>query len=59
MEYFRPLCSSVGDRLFAETIQSTNDQMVKTLHPGTNEQELIQVPTVHLMRQLDAHLEVT
>ena len=59
MEYLRYLCSSVSDRLFAETNQSTNDQKVQTLHPDTSQQELIQVPTVHLMYQFDAHLEVT
>ena len=59
MESFRYLCSSVSDRLFAETNQSTKDQKAQTLHPDTSQRELIQVPTVHLMEQLDAHLEVT
>ena len=49
MEYFRYLCSSVNNRLFAEANQSTNDQKVQTLHPDTSQRELIQVPTVHLM----------
>ena len=59
MEYFHYLCSSVSDRLFAETRQSTNDQKVQTLRPDTSQRELTQVPTVHLMQQLDARLEVT
>ena len=59
MEFFRYLCSSVSDRMFPETNQSTNDQKVQTLHPDTSQRELIEVPTVHLTKQLDAHLEVT
>ena len=59
MEYFRYLSSSVSDRLFAETIESINDQIEQTLHSDTNQQELIKVPTVHLMWQLDTHLEMT
>ena len=49
MENYRYLCSSVSDRPFAETNQSTNDQKVQMLHPDTSQRELIQVPTVHFM----------
>ena len=58
MEYFRYLCRSVSDRLFAETNQTANDQKVQRLHPDISQRELIQVPIVHLMWQLEAHLEV-
>ena len=59
MDYFRLLCSDVSDGLFAEITQSVNDQKLQTLHPDTSQRELIQVTTVHLMYQFDAHLEVT
>ena len=59
MEHFRILCSNVSDRLFPEIKQSKNVQKEQTLHPDTSQREFIQAPTVHLMLQLDAHLEVT
>ena len=44
MECFHYLCSSLSDRLFAETNQPVSDQKVQTLHPDTSQQKLIQVP---------------
>ena len=59
MEDFLYLCSSVADRLFAQTNQTINDQKVQTLHPDTSQRELIQALTVHLLWQLDTHIKVT